>query len=226
MAAEELTSCDKATARLSIPSVPGVTDTHAAGDMVGAVPEEKETRGASRYDAIIATFVGFLALCVSGYTAYMQRQHVRAAVWPILESDSSNAPFILSSPKGVGPAIIRHVFVKVDGQPVRNWKEALEKILGPGEHLGSESDMSGRVLAAGESMTVSTPRDPENNPLNFDKSNPFWVKMNKERLRLTVEICYCSTLDECWTLRAGGLTPSTTTAAHRCATSSAISFQQ
>jgi len=173
MAAEALSSCDKATARLSIPSVPGVTDTHAAGDMVGAVPEEKETRGASRYDAIIATFVGFMALCVSGYTAYMQRQQVRAAVWPILESDSSNA--------------------------------ALEKILGPGEHLGSESDMSGRVLAAGESMTVSTPRDPENNPLNFDKSNPFWVKMNKERLRLTVEICYCSTLDECWTLRAGGL---------------------
>src|SRR5436190_7526280 len=170
--------------------------------MVGDVPEQKEMRRASRYDAVIATFVGFLALCVSGYTAYVQRQQVRAAVWPILEFDSSNAPdihFTLAN-KGVGPAIIRHVIVRVDGQPVRNWKEALEKILGPGEHLGSESDMSGRVLAAGESMTVSTPRDPENNPLNFDKSNPFWVKMNKERLRLTVEICYCSTLDECWTL--------------------------
>jgi hypothetical protein len=44
------------------------------------MPEEKVTRGASRYDAVIATFVGFLALCVSGYTAYMQRQQVRAAV--------------------------------------------------------------------------------------------------------------------------------------------------
>src|SRR5204863_5684876 len=101
--------------------------------MIGAVPEKTETRRASRYDAIIATFVGFLALCVSGYTAYMQRQQVRAAVWPILEFDSSNAPvrFTLAN-KGVGPGIIRHVFVKVDGQPVRNWKEALEKILGPG----------------------------------------------------------------------------------------------
>jgi hypothetical protein len=58
------------------------------------VPEKKETRGASRYDAIIATFVGLLALCVSAYTAYMQRQQVRAAVWPILEFDSSNAPDI------------------------------------------------------------------------------------------------------------------------------------
>jgi hypothetical protein len=192
------------------------------------VPDEKEKRGASRYDAVIATFVGFLALCVSAYTAYMQRQQVRAAVWPILEFDSSNAPdihFTLAN-KGVGPAIIRHVIVKVDGQPVRNWKEALEKILGPGEQLGSESDMSGYVFAAGESRTVFTPRDVNNNPLTFDKSNPFWVQMNKERFRVTVEICYCSTLGECWTLRAGGLKPGTTTEPHRCPTPPTNSFQQ
>ncbi len=86
--------------------------------------------------------------------------------------------------------------------------------------------MSGRVFAASESLTVFTPRDPENNPLNFDKSNPLWVKMNKDRLRVTVEICYCSTLGECWTLRAGGLTPSTTTETRHCPTPSATSFQQ
>jgi len=51
-------------------------------------------RRASRYDAVIATLVGFCALCVSAYTAYVQRQQVRAAVWPILEFDSSNAPDI------------------------------------------------------------------------------------------------------------------------------------
>ena len=188
----------------------------------------QETRRASRYDAVIATLVGLCALCVSAYTAHVQRQQVRAAVWPILEFDSSNAPdihFTLAN-KGVGPAIIRHVIVKVDGQPVRNWKEALGRILGPGEHLFSESDMSGHVFAAGESMTPLTPRDPENNPLNFDKSNPLWVKMNKDRLRVSVEICYCSTLDECWTLRASGLTPSTTTETRRCPTPSATSFQQ
>jgi hypothetical protein len=191
------------------------------------VANNQEARRASRYDAVIATFVGLCALCVSAYTAYVQRQQVRAAVWPILEFDSSNAPihFILAN-KGVGPAIIRHVIVKVDGQPVRNWKEALERILGPGEHLGSESDMSGRVFAAGESMTVFTPRDSENNPLNFDKSNPLWVKMNTDRLRVTVEICYCSTLGECRTLRAGGLTPSSTTETRRCPSPSATSFQQ
>ena len=202
-------------------------DTQSAGNKIGSVPEARATRAASRYDAVIATFVGLCALCVSAYTAHVQRQQVRAAVWPILEFDSSNAPihFTLAN-KGVGPAIIRHVVVKVDGQPVRNWKEALGRILGPGEHLGSESDMSGRVFAAGESMTVFTPRDPENNPVNFDKSNPLWVKLNKDRLRVTVEICYCSTLGECWTLRAGGLTPGTTAETRRCPSSSATSFQQ
>ena len=50
--------------------------------------------------------------------------------------------------------------------------------------------MSGRVFAAGESMTVFTPHDPENQPLNFEKSNPLWVKLNKDRLRVTVEISH------------------------------------
>ena len=195
--------------------------------MLGAVPEQRETRGASRYDAVIATFVGLCALCVSGYTAYVQRQQVRAAVWPILEFYSSNAPdihFTLAN-KGVGPAIIRHVIVKVDGQPVKNWREALEILLGPGRHHASESDMNGRVLAAGESMTVLAPFNSAGKPLTFDESNPDWVKMDKDRDRVTVEICYCSTLGECWTLRSGGSGRSSTIAG-RCPTPSAVSFEQ
>jgi hypothetical protein len=197
--------------------------------MIGAVPEHRERRGASRYDAVIATFVGICALCVSGYTAHVQRQQVRAAVWPILEYQTSNGPdihFTLAN-KGVGPAIIRHVIVKVDGQPVKNWWKVLEIWLGPGEHHGSESDISGYVLAAGESKTIFTPFDPgTGKPFVFDKSNPRWEKMNKDREHVTVEICYCSTLGECWTLRAGGSTSSTTTETRRCPSPSATSFEQ
>ncbi len=176
---------------------------------------------------MIATIVGFLALCVSGYTAYMQRQQVRAAVWPILEFDTSNGPiqFTLAN-KGVGPAIIKHVILKVDDQPVRNWYEALDKILGPGYHPGEEADMTGHVFSPGESRKVFTPHDDANQPINFDKSNPLWVKLNADRARVTVEICYCFTLDEYWTLRAGGKTPSMTTPTEHCPAPSADSFQQ
>ncbi len=214
--------------RFTIPATTGLIDTLRGDDIIGAVPEKKETRGASRYDLIIATFVGFLALCVSAYTAYMQRQQVRAAVWPILEFDSSNGPdihFTLSN-KGVGPAIIRHVIVKVDDQPVKNWGEALDKLAGPGRHHRySESDINGHVFAAGESTNVFTPHDAEGKTLT-DRSNPLWAEMDKGRGRVSVEICYSSTLGECWTLRTAGLNPGTTTQTRRCPTPSATTFQQ
>src|SRR5262245_36826271 len=191
------------------------------------MPQEKAMHSASRYETFIATFITLLAVCVAGYTDYMQRQQVRAAVWPILEFDSSNGPdihFTLSN-KGVGPAIIRHVIVKVDGQPVKRWNEALDKLIGPGKHQYSESDMNGHVLAPNESMTVFTPHDVEGNPLT-DRSNALWVEMNKDRARVSVEICYSSTLGESWTLRASGLAAGTTTESRRCPTPSANTFQQ
>jgi hypothetical protein len=195
--------------------------------MIGAVPEEKGTRTASRYETFIATFIAFLAVSVAGYTAYMQRQQVRAAVWPILEFDTSNGPNIYFSVanKGVGPAIIRHVIVRIDGQPVKNWNEMLDKFLGPGKHRFAESDITGHVFAPNETMTVFIPHDPEGNTLT-DRSNPLWVELNKDRERVSVEICYSSTLGDSWTLRAAGLTPGTTTETRRCPIGSAITFEQ
>ena len=195
--------------------------------MIGAVPEEQRMRGASRYDAIVATFVGICALGIAGYTAYMQRQQVRAAVWPILEFDTSNGPDIhyTVANKGVGPAIIRHVIVKVDDQPVKNWNEVLDEFVGPGTHRFSESDITGHVFAANESMDVFTPRDDDGNPLT-DRSKPLWVEMNKDRARVSVEICYSSTLGDCWILRSGGMTPGSTTETHGCPAPSTNTFQQ
>ena len=63
--------------RIESESKARLTIDRSALDTIGCMAEEKATRGASRYDAVIATLVGFLALCVSGYTAYMQRQQVR-----------------------------------------------------------------------------------------------------------------------------------------------------
>jgi len=55
-------------------------DTHSPGDIIGAVPEEKQRRAATRYETVIATFIALLALCVAGYTAYMQRQQARGGL--------------------------------------------------------------------------------------------------------------------------------------------------
>jgi hypothetical protein len=128
--------------------------------------------------------------------------------------------------KGLVRRSFKHVVLKVDNQPVKNWGEVLEKILGPGYHPGEESDMGNRVFSAGESAKVFTPHDGAHNPLPFDKANPLWEKLNAGRERITVEICYCSTLGECWMLRGGGTTPSSTTEIGQCPPQSADSFQQ
>jgi hypothetical protein len=190
------------------------------------VSTEPGTR-AVRYETIIATLVGVSALFVSGYTAYVQRQQVRAAVWPILEFSTSNEPvirFTLAN-KGVGPAIIRHVAVTVDGQPARNWPEILQKLLGPGAHRMSQTTIHGRVLAAGETVEVLIPHDDENHPLAFEKGGPLFTALDNERRRIAVDICYCSTLGECWTLHSGS-DGSSTTETRTCPDSSATAFEQ
>jgi hypothetical protein len=113
----------------------------------------------------------------------MQRQQVRAAVWPILEFGTSNDPDIhlTLSNKGAGRAIIRRVIVRVDDQPVRSWDEAFDRMLGPGKHSFAESDMNGRVLAADESVTILTPWDANRNPLTFNRSNPLWIQLDENR---------------------------------------------
>ena len=188
----------------------------------------EEGAGVRRYETIIVTLIGVSALFVSGYTAYVQRQQVRAAVWPILEYGTSNDPrirFILDN-KGVGPAIIRNVIVRVDGEPARNWEAALQKLIGPGQYKFTQSSMNGHVMAAGESMDIMVPHNFDGTPLASDKSNPLWVALNKERGRVAIEICYSSTLGDCWTLRRDANGKSTTTESRSCPETSAIAFEQ
>jgi hypothetical protein len=183
--------------------------------------------GTGRYETIIATLVGVSALFVSGYTAYVQRQQVRAAVWPILAFSSSNEPvirFTLDN-KGVGPAIIGHVAVTVDSQPARDWSEVLQKLLGPGVHRGTHTTISGHVLAAHESMEVLIPHDDENHPLTLQKAGPLFDALDTGRHRIAIDICYCSTLGECWILH-NGPDGNSTTETRACPAPSATTFQQ
>jgi len=192
------------------------------------VSEKSEAgRRVIRYETIIATLVGVSALFVSGYTAYVQRQQVRAAVWPILEFSTSNESVLrfTVANKGVGPAIVRQVVVKVDGQPVPNWREALQKMLGPGKYRFSLSTINGHVFAAGETLEVLLPQDDENKSLTFEKAGPLFNAIDKERFRVAVEICYSSTLGECWTLRSGAA-GSSTTETRTCPEASTTTFQE
>ena len=182
----------------------------------------------NRFAAAVATFVGVMALLVSGYTAYVQRQQVRAQVWPILLYGTGNSPELTLwlTNKGVGPAVIRHVLVTVDGEPMPRWRDVMTKLLGPGQYNYSQNTITDAVMAPGEEMSLFAPRDATGAPIPLKPPGSVGDRFNDERFRVGVEICYCSTLDECWTLRAGGRQKAQTTVTARCPQPSAKTFQQ
>jgi hypothetical protein len=139
--------------------------------------------------ATLAALIGFLALIVSGYTAYVQRQQVRAQVWPYLlvgYADPDRAMIILD--KGVGPAIVRSVEVLVDGKHYARWSEVLAAlgIDNPDDH--EHSTISGNVLSPGERLAM----------LSIPDDTRYKVFLAQSAHRLATRVCYCSTLGECW----------------------------
>ena len=139
--------------------------------------------------AIIASLVGFLALLVAGYTAYIQRQQVRAQVWPYLQFEFSTVLAHLEwRNQGMGPAIVHSVQAFVDGKPQHNWHELKHSLAIDDLHF-TTSSMNGTVLTPGQTLE--------------------WIKFQNEadfarffdagkRMKFRYKICYCSTLDECW----------------------------
>jgi hypothetical protein len=137
--------------------------------------------------AIVASLVGLLALLVAGYTAYIQRQQVRAQVWPyLLGAGSSGSHSLIWINKGVGPAIIRNVEVMVDGKPQADWPAVFHAL-----HVQSlpfhQSTLNFNVVSAGERLDW----------LQFQDAADY-DRFRLLQSRVHVKVCYCSTLGDCW----------------------------
>ena len=103
--------------------------------------------------------------------------------------------------KGVGPASVRHVLLTADGVPVTTWRALVERLLGPGKYNFTESDLGGHVLAPNEMMILFQPHELDSGePVHPGKPGTLGARYDEARFRIGAEICYCSTLEECWTL--------------------------
>lgn len=153
-----------------------------------AAPRDGRRRDWNAVAAVIAALIGLLALTVSGYTAWLQRQQVRAEVWPYLQRGiSPNRRNVTLTNKGVGPASVRRVKVFVDGQPQRSWPEVFDAL---GLHQLRNTPYSttrGVVISPGESIQQIRFRDDDS-----------FARFYAEYGRIQVAICYCSALNECW----------------------------
>jgi hypothetical protein len=145
--------------------------------------------------AIIASLVGFLALLVAGYTAYVQRytaeiqnKQVQAQVWPYLISGNNDlTQSLVVNNKGTGPAIVRSVQVRINGTPQRDWNQLVAN-MGLPPHSFFQATINREVLSPGEELQI----------IRFsDKA--LWQRFKGAALnRMSIDICFCSTLGECW----------------------------
>ncbi|HEU4662628.1 MAG TPA: hypothetical protein VFS55_01220 [Dokdonella sp.] len=150
--------------------------------------DETRARNWDALAAVIAALIGALALLVSGYTAYLQRTQVRAQVWPYLmlaSYDTENSVKLLN--KGVGPAIVKSVRVTVDGKPQRTWRD-VTSALGLKRAPLRTSTITDNVISGGEVVPM----------LVIGDEDVYHRYRHESERRSRVEICYCSTLEECW----------------------------
>lgn len=153
-------------------------------------------RPAIRWDAaaIIASMIGFLALLVAGYTAYVQRytariqlQQVSAQVWTRLFFASSEAErsFAVVN-KGVGPASIESVRVYVDGKAQPDWSHVFAALGAATMGVRVYTSLNGLVVSANERTQVLQFKGPQD-----------WSDYMAQANRVKMRVCYCSVLNEC-----------------------------
>ena len=164
----------------------------------GVARAGKRRRNWDALAAVIASFVGLLALAVSGYTAYVQREQLRAQVWPRVQPSYNNVGSVgmFVTNQGTGPARVIAVRVAVDGVPATRWAD-VKKAAGysAGEGIITSS-LNWSVIPAGKEIAFLRPDEQERSLARFRELLPG----GKHGVELT--LCYCSVLDECWAIGA------------------------
>src|SRR4051794_7489411 len=86
-----------------------------------------------RIVAVSAILAALAAVLVAAYEARINREYQRISVWPrIQQSDSfvTDQPYTRNVVNvGMGPAIVRSVEIRVDGNICRTWPKVIEALL-------------------------------------------------------------------------------------------------
>lgn len=167
-----------------------------------AAPAGKRRRDWDALAAVIASFIGLLALAVSGYTAYVQRAQLRAQVWPRLRIGSSDVGpdtgwIVLN--EGTGPAQVKAMRVVVEGTPMTSWGDVLKAAGYPNNDALIMSSIGRSVLPSGQRTTFVRPSQREQDRARFHSLLP------GGKYRLNITLCYCSVLDDCWVASSSDL---------------------
>jgi hypothetical protein len=131
------------------------------------------------------------------------QQHI--SVWPYLEtltttmvSEKPDEAYYEIENKGIGPAIVKQVTIKVDGIIMKNNNELFESMIGKTDTLAiSTTAVRDRVIAPGEKIRAF-------HIIGDDLVKRFYTSFQKKKFEYI--ICYCSVYKECWTSNANVVT--------------------
>jgi hypothetical protein len=169
------------------------------------------------YSVIVATVVGLLSLAVSAYTAYTLHVQTRAQVFPYLQViDLGEQHRLAVYNKGVGPAFVKSMRVDFDDKPVRTWREFFDAAGVKLVHDFAYSNVNHVPIAANETLPA----------LIFHDAGDFAAYQAVAGKRFRITLCYCSVLDECWSMRAADDLPPQPLRTSSCVADPATDFTQ
>ena len=176
-----------------------------------------------------------LALCAifisaaSFYATYLQansaERQVKAMTLPLIQfshgnydpEENSRAIDLELKNAGVGPAIIKRVQIKYLNKTYDSLNQFFEACCKAEIVLDKAQKALDQQLEMDEGMGdwVSQPLDniilPGQSRYKFQsilygtKTAAFWDKLNSERWNMSLDICYCSMLDECYVTEKNGV---------------------
>lgn len=183
-------------------------------------PEATSTAGASgkpivRAELIIATLALVASACASVAAivqtreaavqtqATLEQNHIvakqlGASVWPYLTIDESfsRSPRKLAltiTNQGLGPALIRAFTIAVDGRARTRSRDVFD-VIDPNDRARTVDDSDfggGSVLRPAESLTLFS---------LYNKTLNLSTAQTRLLTRVELEACYCSLLEECWSV--------------------------
>lgn len=146
--------------------------------------------------ALSALVVSIFTVAIGAYSAWIDRSYARAAVWPRLEAgrgfDGAQFTYVVAN-RGTGPALIRHVQVALDGEPVADWSGLFDR-LGTPQRRYLQSQVSGRTLSPNQTVEALRIDDPRLLTAMVEASAAG---------RFDVRLCYCSIYEQCWVTDGG-----------------------
>lgn len=158
--------------------------------------------------SVSALVVSFASIAIALHHGQIMEKLVQANSLPYVEGGPSDATpegkqrlSVDLANRGVGPANVQSLKIKVAGRYVTSVRDLVAAVLGPQEAPRAEASLRAiknvvrtRFISGNSSqMIFAIPRTDEN--------APYWDKLDEALPKASLEFCYCSVFNECWAVK-------------------------